>query len=183
MKKIFKTAQSFMIKSVLLLFIAGSLFHFLYDISGQNSLVGLFTPVNESVWEHMKMVLLPTILLWSLYYLINGKKQHIDKNRWFTGALVALLVSLLTIPMLYYFYTQAFGVELLWVDIGILFVANLLGQLLGVHVYRYAKGLPWGISVGILVTIVLLFMVFTVSPPHLPIFMDESTGLYGMELS
>lgn len=43
----------------------GALCHFTYEWSGNNFIVGLFTPVNESVWEHLKLVWLP-MLLWAL---------------------------------------------------------------------------------------------------------------------
>ena len=36
--------------------ILGTLFHFVYDWSGQMWFVGLFVPVNESTWEHMKLL-------------------------------------------------------------------------------------------------------------------------------
>jgi len=37
--------------------ILGTLSHFFYDWSGQNIIVGMFCPVNESVWEHLKLKL------------------------------------------------------------------------------------------------------------------------------
>ena len=43
--------------------------------------------------------------------------------------------------MLYYFYTQAFGVEVLIMDIIILFVSILFGQLLAFHFYKHSKGI------------------------------------------
>lgn len=41
---------------------AGSLLHFVYDLTGENPFVGVFVPVNESVWEHLKLLLLPVFL-------------------------------------------------------------------------------------------------------------------------
>ncbi|MEG1492560.1 MAG: DUF6512 family protein, partial [Oscillospiraceae bacterium] len=87
------------------LFVIGALSHFAFDALGKSPIIGAFFPVNESVWEHLKLLLLPLILWWSLYYLFRGKKYGIDKNRWFGGALIALLSSLFAIPLLYYFYT------------------------------------------------------------------------------
>lgn len=53
----------------------GSLSHFLYDWSGQNHLVGLFTPVNESIWEHMKLLFFP-MLLYSIIMILKCKQQY-----------------------------------------------------------------------------------------------------------
>jgi len=172
--------EKWIIKGIPLLFIIGSIMHFVFELSGNNNIVAMFSPVNESVWEHLKMVLLPVILWWSLYYMVKGTEYNIDKNKWFTGALVALITALLTIPLLYYFYTEAFGVELLWVDILILFLAVLFGQLLGLHVYRYGKGINSTIVILLFIIIIIIFMIFTFYPPELPIFQDSSSGQYGI---
>ena len=162
------------------LFIVGSIMHFLYNLLWENPVVGLFAPVNESIWEHSKMVLWPVILWWSIYYCFMGKQYEINAKRWFTGALVALVTSLITMPLLYYFYTGAFGVELLWVDILILLFAVIFGQLLGLHVYQYGNGLNTKLVLILFGVIVLLFMLFTFFPPHIPLFQDAVTGGYGI---
>ena len=163
-----------------LLFVIGAIMHFLYNIFGKIPVVGLIAPVNESIWEHSKMILWPVILWWSIYYCFRGKQYQIDKNKWFTGALIALLISLIGMPLLYYFYTGAFGAELLWVDVLILLFAVLSGQLLGLHIYRYGKGLDVKCVLVIFVVIVLLFMLFTFFPPQIPLFQDGVTGGYGL---
>lgn len=178
--KSFSKPKIWILVSTSILFIIGSMIHFLYDILWENPLVGLLLPVNESVWEHIKMVLLPVILWWSFYYHFQGKQHQIDKNRWFTAALVALLTSFASIPLLYYFYTGAFGIQLLWVDILILLFALLFGQLLGVHIYRHCKPINFKYVLIILALIVLLFMIFTYFPPHIPLFQDKTTGCYGI---
>jgi len=154
--------------------------HFLYDLSGRNPVIGLIAAVNESVWEHSKMVLLPIICWWTIYYIITGRKNNINKDKWFTSALVALLTALLTIPMMYYFYTEAFGVEILAIDIFILFLALLFGQLLGLHFYKYSKGINSYMVISIFIVLILLFALFTFYPPHLPLFKDGATGEYGI---
>lgn len=154
--------------------------HFLVKLSGKSGFVAAIAPVNESVWEHLKMVLVPVILWWHIFFLLRGKKQELDPNRWFTGALVALGSALLTIPLLYYFYTQAFGVEFVVVDVLILLAAVTVGQLLGMSVYRNTNGIPWVISLVIMIGILAGFALFTFYPPHIPLFKDSSTGKFGI---
>lgn len=165
------------------LFVIGSLFHFLYPLSGENFLVGLIAPVNESVWEHTKMVVIPVILWWSIYYIVHHREDTIDKRKWFSAELVALLTAILSIPLLYYFYTEAFGVELLWVDILILALAVLAGQLIGLHVYRHGKGVNANIVILIILIIVVLYFTFTIAPLKLPIFRNPIDGSYGIKKS
>lgn len=163
------------------LFAVGSVMHFIYDISGRNPVSGLIAPANESVWEHAKMVVWPVILWWVLYDWFWGRKVGTDKNRWYGGALLALSVALIVMPMLYYFYTEAFGTEFLWVDILILLLSLLSGQMAGLHAYRHGRGIPHRIVLLLFTAIILLFMLFTLFPPHIPWFQDGVSGRYGLD--
>ena len=69
----------FTIISIVVISIFGTLSHFMYDITKHNKYVGLFTAVNESVREHIKIALTPTFL-WSL---IDGMIYGINENYFF----------------------------------------------------------------------------------------------------
>lgn len=162
--------EKYIIKGIPWLFIIGTIMHFMYDLFGKNPIIALFAPANESIWEHSKMVLIPIILWWTIYYIIKKKSYNINKNIWYTSSLISLLTALLTIPILYYFYTGALGFHLLWIDIFILFIAISFGQLLALHFYNHSRGINF-INVWIIFAIlILLFMLFTLYPPSLPIF-------------
>ena len=45
--------------------ILGNLLHFVFDWSGENRIVAAFAAVNESTWEHMKLLVIPWVV-WSL---------------------------------------------------------------------------------------------------------------------
>ena len=166
---------------ITVLFLIGSLFHFLYSISGELFVVGLFTPVNESIFEHTKMVVFPIFLWWSLFYLF--RKDNLDTNKWFMAALLSMLTSIISIPMLYYFYTEAFGVQSLVVDVLILLVAVGCGQLLGLHYYQYGKGIDYRLTLGLMVFIIMLFAFLTIFTPKLPLFQDSIDRSYGIRKS
>jgi hypothetical protein len=160
------------------LFLAGGLLHFVYKLSGEQLIAGLFVPVNESVFEHIKMVTLPIFLWWGLSYLL--RKDDIRADAWFTAALLSMTAAVLLIPTLYYFYTQAFGTELIAADIIILLIALGMGQLLGLHYYKYGKGIDWQIAITLMLAVIVLFAVFTLAPPKLPLFKDSLDGSYGL---
>lgn len=44
---------------IIFVLVLGTIFHFLYEWTENNFVVGLFAPINESVWEHMKLVFFP----------------------------------------------------------------------------------------------------------------------------
>lgn len=180
MFKRLKMEEKWLILAIPILFILGTLDHFLYDLSNKNIIVGLISPVNESIWEHGKLVLLPTILFWVIFYVIKGNEYSINKNKWFTSALISLITMIITIPMLYYFYTGAFGIELMWIDISILLLANIVGQFIGLHFYRYSKGINTWAALLLISLVMLIFVIFTFYQPHVPIFKDSETGLYGI---
>lgn len=179
-RKKFTPPEKWILIIIPILFLVGSSLHFLFELSGDNILVGFFAAVNESVWEHSKMLVLPMILFWSLYYLFKGKKYCIDKDKWFTSALISLVTALIVMPFLYYFYTEAFGVEILLVDILILLIAITLGQTAALHFYKYSKGLKWEIALTLSLLIMLGFICLTLYPPHIPMFIDDPSGQYGI---
>ena len=70
--------------SIPILFILGSLLHFAYDYSNKNKIVGLFAPVNESIFEHSKILLTPLLLFWFvLFFFIKEEVNcNIYCNNW-----------------------------------------------------------------------------------------------------
>ena len=64
--------------SIPFLFVLGSLLHFAYNFSRQNKIVGIFTPVNESIIEHSKLLLYPLILFWSIGYIFMDNTVVFD---------------------------------------------------------------------------------------------------------
>lgn len=171
--KTLSAPKKWIIKGIPVLFLIGSGLHYLYDLTGGLVVAGLLSPVSESIWEHMKLVLLPIILWWTIYYYVKGDEYKISRNKWFGGALASLLTALATVPLLFYFYTGAFGFESLLVDVSLLFFAVLFGQLLGLHCYRFGKGIRPAKAILIFVIIWVLFAAFTFFPPELPIFQYE----------
>ena len=179
-RKSFSSAEKWILAAIPLLFVIGAILHFAYPVLGKSPWVGLFAPVNESVWEHTKLILFPCILFWSLFYVFRGKSYGINQAKWFQGALFSLIASIVVMLTLYYLYTGALGVELLWVDILLLLISIMAGQLLGLHVYRYGEGVSFAVVVVTFFLIFLLFVLLTFFPPHIPLFQDGQTGGYGI---
>lgn len=56
--------------------ILGTFLHFLFDITGQAMVAGLFSAVNESIWEHMKLLFYPMLLFVVMEYAVWGKENN-----------------------------------------------------------------------------------------------------------
>jgi len=163
-----------------LAFLAGSLFHYLYEISGNSVLMGALAPVNESIWEHLKMIPIPLTAWWLLSYRLALRRGAVDRDKWFTGAPASIAIALITVPAIYYFYTGAFTDRILIVDISSLFVGFLFGQLLARHLYKHAAGIDARLALALCLAIIALFAWFTFNTPHLPLFADPIDGSFGL---
>ena len=127
--------------------IFGNLLHFVYDWSGQNSVVAAFAAVNESTWEHMKLLAMP----WVIWSLVEAVALRSSRQSVLMARALGLLAGLVTIPTVYYTYTGALGVSSMIVDVVLFQAAVLLGALVSWRVLAKNKltGPIWG-AVGLL---------------------------------
>ncbi len=157
-----------------------SLLHFVYDWSGGLRFTALLASVNESVWEHIKILLWP-YLLWSfaVYYILRPDSRRLIAAR--TAG--AYTIAVLTICF-FYIYTGILGRNVAWVDISAAALWLLAGEIVSLRILngRWATREYYLISVAALVLLVVMLLCFTVSPPRLGLFADPATGLYGLEV-
>ena len=158
--------------------VLGTLLHFFYDWSGQSDFAALFSAVNESIWEHLKLLFFPMFL----FALAQARKvSKEDKNFWCIK-LIGILMALALTVVLYYTYTGIFGVNLDIVNISIFFVAAGVSYLLEWYLMQ-KKTLKCKNKFAPLAVLVLLmasFFIFTFYPPQIPLFRDIPTGTYGI---
>ena len=107
----FKYLNSQIIISILFIFLFGTLSHFIYSLTGNLSFIGAFFPVNESIWEHLKLLLIPIISWWIFFYIFNKNKLTMDKDNCFFASIISILSSMIFQLSVFYFYTGAFGLE------------------------------------------------------------------------
>jgi hypothetical protein len=155
----------------------GTILHFLYDWTGENFLIAPFAAVNESTWEHMKLLFWPLFLFALVQWFFFKEKR----NFW-NIKLAEILLGLLLIPVLFYTYNGAFGKSPDWVNIAIFYLSAALVFLFERWAFKGDR-LKTGHNVlaftGICI-IGILFAVFTFLPPQLPLFQDPVTGSYGV---
>ncbi|XHH09348.1 MAG: DUF6512 family protein [Candidatus Bathyarchaeia archaeon] len=158
--------------------IVGSLLHFTFEFSGNQPIVGVFSAVNESVWEHLKLAFWPTLL----FGLIEFLPLRRDANNFVFAKTAGVYLMVAVIPAIFYSYTTLTGESLLAVDVGSFVVAVVLGQLLSYKLLttrQFRSGVKW-VSLLFYVLLALLFVVFTFYPPQAPIFLDPVSGGYGV---
>ena len=157
---------------------AGTLLHFAYAWSGGSAFAAVFAAVNESVWEHMKLLVMPAVLFTAVQVWVLGEVYpSIPVARAITVPAGALLI-----PVLYYTYTGALGVQAAWVNIGIFFLSAAVMFLLDHRLLR--TGLPasgWVqlLCMALLWAVIFAFVWCTFRPPELPLWKDPVSGLHG----
>jgi hypothetical protein len=161
--------------------LTGTLLHFAFEASGGNTLVGAFTPVNESIWEHLKLLLFPAIFFAIIEYSVYGK----DCPAFFAGKIYAILLGMAQIVCGYYTYTGIVGQRYLAVDIGLFIVAAALTAYLSFR-FCQSQGILAGdsksiIALLILTVLILCFIYFTFHPPMLELFRDPVTEDFGIK--
>lgn len=148
----------------------GSLFHFVYEWSGNNNGTAWFAATNESVWEHLKLIFWPAFLFtitMSLYQRFNGKGQLEDQDVWFSRA-IGLAASFFFVAGLFYAYTRGqaensnVGVDIMLFVLGVILlsvVAWFMRCKPGVNRWTQFFGIGmWMVWLG-------LFVIFSYEPP------------------
>ena len=157
--------------------LGGTILHFLYDWTGGSILISPFSGVNESTWEHMKLLFWP-LLLFALIQRLFFREQE---NYWCVK-LVEILLGLVLIPVLFYTYNGAIGKSPDWINIAIFYLTALIVFLFEWRSFKndrlqckYPR-----LAFAAICVIGVLFVVFTFSPLQIPLFQDPLTGAYGV---
>lgn len=166
---IMKHLKCYTIIGIIFVAVTGSLSHFLYNWSGNNYIVGLFAPINESIWEHMKLLFFP-MLLYSLLLIFKFGKTypHITSSLFF-----GLSIGTMLIPIFFYAYTFLLGRDIFVLDIGIFILSILIAFWLSYKLTLSHKLDSCKPFLCCLVCILLVcFVWFTYHPPAAEIFAD-----------
>ncbi len=166
-----KHLKRYTVIGIIFVLITGTLAHFLYGWTGNNHIAGLFTPINESIWEHMKLVFFPMLI----YSLIMILKFH-RKYSCITSALsFGILVGTFLIPLFYYTYTFFLGTNIFILDISTFILSIVIAFWLSYKLTLSCRLEPYSPLLCILVCILFVcFLIFTCHPPNTTIFQDPT---------
>lgn len=166
----------FTILSIIVIFLLGNLAHFIYDWTNGNKILGLFTAVNESTWEHVKIAITPT-LLWGL---IDGFIYGENPN-YFPAKLASLLILTFFIPIVFYSYTRLSKKPILPLDIATFLIGITLAQVAFSTIINQPAIPHWiGYLCGIGCFVFFgAYMTLTLMPLRETPFKDPITGKYG----
>lgn len=163
--------KHYTIKGIIFVLITGTISHFIYEWSGNNFLLGFLFPVNESVWEHMKLCFFP-MLFYSSYM---SSKLEPDYPCVTSSLLFGVLLSTFLIPVFFYTYSGILGQNLTVLDIATFIVSVIVSF---IAVYKLSLSCKLASHTSLLKLFILItaicFFIFTYYPLNLGIFVDPT---------
>ena len=157
--------------------LGGTILHFLYDWLGEAWCIAPFSGVNESTWEHMKL------LFWPMLIFAVAQSFFFKKRRDFWCVkLRGTLLGLSLIPILFYTYNGAIGRSPDWLNIAIFFIAAAIAFLYETRLFNESRLTcrSTKLPIVILSAIAVSFVVFTFLTPEIGIFRDPINGSFGI---
>ena len=156
----------------------GTLLHFVYEWTGGNPLIAAFCAVNESTWEHMKLLFVPFFLFTMVEFIVFAEPLR----SFFAAKAASILLGLLAIPVLFYSLGGMFGKTPDWVNIAIFFLADALLYLMSFRLLTRGalRGGARQLAGFLLLWALAFAFVFTYRPIRLPLWQDPTNGLYGL---
>ena len=166
-----KDIKKYILPGIIFVSLIGTLFHFVYGWSGNNVIIGLFTPVNESIWEHTKLIFFP-MMIYSLFF----SKKTIKQFPCITSAMIiGSIIGISLIISLFYTYSGIIGFNIALVDILIFYISVVIAFL---FVYKKAISCKTDKCKTLLIILqiimICLYVIFTFSPLNIPLFISPT---------
>ncbi len=149
--------------------VLGVLLHFTYEWSNQNPAVGLFSAVNESTWEHLKLLFFPMLLL--IISEILFIKDSLPDN-YLQARTLGILSGMAFIIVTFYTLWGVLGKMFDFINIAIYFLGVIFALVCENKLYTRPAKINRSISVFILFLLALAFFVFTYHAPNIGLFYD-----------
>lgn len=163
---------------IVAIIILGFLLHYSYSWTSSLKIIGVFVPVNESVWEHLKLGYW-SLVLFSIFEYLSIKG---NANNYYVAKIIGILSLETTILIIFYSCTFITGKHILLIDILSYVLGVILCQYLTYAFFRF-EPFPMfinRISLTLFISLGLLFGITTYYPPHIELFKDFNSGTYGI---
>jgi hypothetical protein len=149
---------------IVLIVLLGTVWHNLYPWTNNNHIVGYIAPINESFWEHLKIIIFPVLIFFLFLYVFTYERFGNGGAALFCATIGAIIF----ITILFYLYTQGnLEKSILWVDI----LIYVLSIVVAVTIMALILAIPYlndminYICIALYILLLFLVFVFTYNPP------------------
>lgn len=157
----------FTIIGIIFVSVTGTILHFVYEMSGYHYIAGLFAPVNESTWEHMKLIFFPMLIYTLIIYSPLKSKYPCIGSALSSG----ILAGTFLIPIIFYTYTGILGFNLFYLDAATFYASVIIAFVISYKIASKCRKTKFSSLLGIAIFIlIVLFFIFTYYPPKIGLF-------------
>ena len=168
--------RNYEIFSVIFTFIFGTLLHFTFNLSNGNPIIALFSSINESVWEHLKLIFFPMLATTIIGYFYFNKSIP----NYLCAKTAGIVASMFFVISFFYTYTGVLGKNFAIIDISSFFLTTIIGEYISYRLIINKFNCNNKISLIILIVIFICFVVFTYFTPNIGLFKEPITKQYGI---
>lgn len=166
------------INSIIILFLT-FISHFAYEYF-KSDITSIFFPVNESIWEHMKLLYTPFIIDVLILYLYFRKLNIVYHNLLFS-ALFSSLFSIFFYLIIYLPVYVLFKTNFIF-DISLLIITIIISQIIQYNILKKKISFDSNLSLIIIIVIYIIFGYLTYNPLRNFIFYDTMKNKYGINI-
>lgn len=164
--------------SIIGIFILSFISHYMFRLF-PNIITSLIFPVNESIWEHMK-ILYSSIIIYGIIDYIIMNKFNIKYNNLLLELFITSYLSIIIYLIVYIPLYLLFG-ENLYISIILMLIVYIITKLVGYFIlikkeYKYLNI----ISIFLILIGYIVFIYFTYNPINSYIFYDIVNKCYGI---
>ena len=172
------TLKKWKVISVILIFLFSSLFHFIYDWF-PTFFTSLFFPVNESIWEHNKIIVMSFLVLAIFEKLHYKKRKNVIFTECISSLVCMILVMLIFTPV--YLYILKTNDNMI-VTFAIYIFAISISQIISYKLLQKEYN-PKLEEFGVIFFVIffLINIIFTYYPPKLALFYDFVHKIYRLK--
>lgn len=171
------TLKKFRIIFIFLLFFLSFLWHYVYDLL-PNLITSIFFPVNESIWEHMKIIY-GVILIGTIIEIIIYNKYNIKNNNKYIAMMAKPLLGVIIYLVLYLPLFKLFQDNLI-MSLSIMLLVYFIIQYIGFRIYEMDELNINILPIIIIILSYILFGILTYYPPRTFLFFDYLNIGYGI---
>ena len=151
-------------------FILPFILHFLYDLF-PNFLTSIISPVNESIWEHMK-ILFGSIIISGIIQKIIAKRKKVPANNICFSNFLSALLSIPLFLIIYLPINYILGENLI-VTLIIMFIVILLVQILSYYIMKIKDLKFEKITIIFTIIVYIIFTILTYYPLNNYLFIEK----------
>ena len=163
---------------IIITFLLSFPIHFIHD-KFPCFFTSIFTPVNESVWEHMKIIY-TSILLSSIIEYFIYKKKKITFNNFIISIPISAILGII-FYLVVYSIIDLFIPHNFFIAIGLMLIAYIFSNIISYKILN-KKEIPNQKELGISLILIsyIVFTHLTYYPPNISLFIDPITNKCGL---